>query len=249
MWVILGCFLVSCSGAQKKRVVETMPADFVYLHEVDPSIIEEMRYAEDHNFVGKPITGYLAPKCILTREAARALAKVQAEIRPRALSLKVYDCYRPQRAVDVFGEWANDGKDIKMKKEFYPKVDKSNLFRDGYIAHESGHSRGSTVDLTLVRLPVRAQATYRAGETLVECTQPAAKRFKDNSLDFGTGYDCFDPLSHTANPEIGAKQKQNRLLLKSTMEKQGFRNLPEEWWHFTLNSEPHPSTYFDFPVE
>lgn len=253
-WVALLCSSVllvgvGCSTAKVQKQSTALPKGFVYLKDVAPTVIEEMRYAQTHNFVGHPIPGYLAEKCILTEQAAQALASVQAEALAYGMSVKVYECYRPQQAVDSFVAWAKDLNDNKMKKEFYPKVAKTHLFRDGYIAEKSGHSRGSTVDLTLVSLPAAKQEAYRPGQRLRECTLPAAKRFKDNSLDFGTGYDCFDPLSHTANPQIGHLQKQNRLMLKSLMEKNGFRNLAEEWWHYTLKNEPFVDRFFDFLVQ
>jgi len=225
-----------------------LPDGFLYLDEVDVSIIQEMRYVGNHNFIGKPIPGYHVPRCILTIESAEGLAKVQAELKQYSMSLKVYDCYRPQRAVDSFVIWAKDIRDTKMKKEFYPRVDKTNLFKDGYIAEKSGHSRGSTMDLTIVPLPVPRQAKYNDGEHLMECFLPVDRRFEDNGIDFGTGFDCFDPLAHTANPEVGAVQKRNRLMLKSIMEKNGFKNLEEEWWHYTFKKEAFPDQYFDFEV-
>lgn len=247
--LILGlASILGCSSGKVQNNSGTLPSGFVYLQDVDPTIIQEMRYHGTHNFLGRPVPGYESPKCILTLEAARALAAVQAELKLYSMSLKVYDCYRPQRAVDSFVTWAKDLDDTKTRKEFYPKVDKSNLFKDGYIAEKSGHSRGSTMDLTIVPLPVPKQAEYRDGQALVECYMPVEKRFKDNTLDFGTGFDCFDPLAHTANAEIGATQKRNRLMLKSMMEKNGFKNLAEEWWHFTLKDEPYPNRFFDFVV-
>jgi D-alanyl-D-alanine dipeptidase len=164
------------------------------------------------------------------------------------MSLKIYDCYRPQRAVDHFVRWAKDIGDMRMKAEFYPDVDKKVLFKDGYIAEKSGHSRGSTVDLTIVRLPVPKQAEYTPGQPLKDCRLPEGKRFKDNGIDMGSGFDCFDPLSHTANPKAGSEQQKNRLLLKSIMEKNGFKNYENEWWHYTLKDEPFPKRYFDFPI-
>jgi D-alanyl-D-alanine dipeptidase len=223
--------------------------DLVALSQVDPTIFQEIRYAGVHNFLGRPVTGYLAPKCMLTQEAAQALAAVQSDVVPYGLSLKVYDCYRPQRGVDDFVAWAKNLSDVKMKREFYPKVEKTSLFKDGYIAEKSGHSRGSTMDLTLVSIPAAQEENYSDGQKLRECTRPAKERFRDNGLDMGTGYDCFDPLAHTANPAIVGEQKRNRLLLKSVMEKHGFRNLAEEWWHFTLISEPYPDRYFDLPIQ
>jgi D-alanyl-D-alanine dipeptidase len=175
--------------------------------------------------------------------------KVQKELEPFTLSLKIYDCYRPQQAIDHFVRWAKDIDNSKTKKEFYPTVDKRNLFRDGYIDSKSSHSRGSTVDLTIVPLPAPTQEKYILGQKLYECYLPLPKRFRDNSIDMGTGFDCFHELSHTANKNIGRQQKINRLLLKSLMEKHGFKNYDLEWWHYTLKNEPYPDTYFDFVIE
>ncbi|WP_443066404.1 M15 family metallopeptidase [Streptomyces sp. NBC_01262] len=224
------------------------PAEFVALSDVDPTILQEMRYFTPHNFVGVRIDGYEQPLCILTRPAAEALHKAQVTLRAQGYSLKVYDCYRPQRAVDHFVAWAEDLDDEAMKAEFYPDVDKSRLFLDGYIAAKSGHSRGSTTDLTIVKLPAVPTRPYRPGETLVPCYAPQAQRFPDNSVDMGTGFDCFDTLSHTLDPRIQGEQLKNRLLLKNTLEDLGFVNLAEEWWHYTYKPELFPDTYFDFPV-
>ncbi len=227
----------------------SVPDDFVNVTELIPSIVLDLRYFSSHNFIGQRIDGYKAPKCYLTKEAAFALKTVQEELLLMGLSLKIYDAYRPQRAVDHFVRWAKNLSDTTMKREFYPTVEKKHLFRDGYIASRSGHSRGSTLDLTIVPLPLPAQENYSPGDSLCECHKPAAKRFKDNSLDMGTGYDCFHEFSHTANPKISAQQRANRLLLKTLMEKYGFRNYSKEWWHFTLRNEPFPDTYFDFVIE
>jgi D-alanyl-D-alanine dipeptidase len=228
---------------------EPMPAGFRDVSAVIPDIVLDMRYGTAHNFVGETIDGYRAPKCILTKEAAAALAKVQGELRGFSLSLKIYDCYRPQRAVDHFVRWAGNESDTRMKKEFYPAIDKANLFKDGYIASKSGHTRGSTVDLTIVPLPVSKQEEYAPGQKLRACTMPAAARFRDNSVDMGCGFDCFDERAHTAFGGIGLAQRMNRLLLKALMEKHGFYNYEVEWWHFTLKGEPFSDTYFDFPIE
>ncbi|MGW0467861.1 M15 family metallopeptidase [Streptomyces sp. NPDC003027] len=224
------------------------PKEFVALSSVDRTIIQEMRYTTEHNFVGEPIDGYRQPLCILTRPAAEALHRAQVKLLTRGYSLKVYDCYRPQRAVDHFVRWAEDLDDERMKKEFYPLVEKDRLFADGYIAEKSGHSRGSTVDLTIVKLPAEPTRPYVPGEPLVECYAPRSERFPDNSVDMGTGFDCFDTLSHTDDERIRGAQRANRQLLRSTLAEQGFVNLPEEWWHFTFKPEPFPSTFFDFPV-
>ncbi|MEY9989786.1 D-alanyl-D-alanine dipeptidase [Streptomyces sp. V4I8] len=224
------------------------PEGFVALWTVDPTIIQEIRYFTPHNFVGERIDGYRQPLCILTRPAAEALHLAQRRLLRQGYSLKVYDCYRPQQAVDHFVRWAEDLDDQAMKDEFYPNVDKTRLFLDGYIAEKSGHSRGSTMDLTIVKLPTRPTRPYVPGEPLVPCYAPQGERFPDNSVDMGTGFDCFDILSHTLDPRIQGEQHANRLLLKSTLEALGFVNLAEEWWHYTYKPEPYPDTYFDFPV-
>jgi len=225
-----------------------MPGGFVDVKEVIPSIIPDIRYFGAHNFVGKKIDGYNAYKCILTKRAAEALARVQSELNEFSLSLKVYDCYRPRRAVNHFVRWAKDIHNTKTKKEFYPTVDKKNLFRDGYISDKSSHSRGSTVDITIVPVPVPKQEIYVPGQVPHECHLPVETRFKDNSIDMGTGFDCFHELSHTENKQISPQQRINRLLLKTLMEKHGFKNYDREWWHFTLKNEPFPDTYFDFVI-
>ncbi|MEU6813941.1 M15 family metallopeptidase [Streptomyces sp. NPDC046860] len=240
--------VTAASTTARATPEERAPKDFVALSTVDPTIIQEMRYFTPHNFVGERVDGYRQPLCILTRPAAEALHRAQRRLLGQGYSLKVYDCYRPQRAVDHFVRWAEDLDDEAMKAEFYPKVDKTRLFADGYIAEKSGHSRGSTMDLTIVRLPARPTRPYVPGQPLVPCYAPKAQRFPDNSVDMGTGFDCFDPLAHTLDPRVQGRQHANRLLLKSTLENLGFVNLAEEWWHYTYKPEPYPDTYFDFPV-
>lgn len=202
----------------------SLPRNFVYLKDVAPSIHQEIRYAGTSNFIGKIIPGYKKPRCILTQSAADALVKVQKDLKDQSLSLKVFDCYRPQKSVDHFSAWAKNLSDRKMKASYYPEVSKDQLFNLGYIAIRSGHSRGSTVDLTLISEDKR-------------------------ELDMGTPFDFFSPLSHTENSSVTPEQKKNRLFLKSAMEKHGFKNLPEEWWHYTLKREPFLDQYFDFDVE
>jgi D-alanyl-D-alanine dipeptidase len=228
---------------------DKMPESFVDIQKVIPEVVLDIRYYGPHNFVGDKVEGYMAPKCFLTKEAAEALAGVQKELSQFSMSLKIYDCYRPQRAVNHFVRWATEFENTKTKKEFYPTVDKRNLFKDGYIDGKSGHSRGSTVDLTIVPSPALGEADYTPGQKLSECYLPAEKRFADNSIDMGTGFDCFHELSNMANANIGRQQKINRLLLKSLMEKHGFKNYDMEWWHYTLKNEHYPDTYFDFVIE
>jgi D-alanyl-D-alanine dipeptidase len=214
----------SFSGAEQKP--EPLPKGFVYVDETVPDIVTDMRYATTHNFVGERIDGYLQPRPILTRQAAVALQKAQEELRPFGLGLKLFDAYRPQRAVDHFVRWAKDVTDTRMKTEFYPGVQKENLFRDDYIAARSGHSRGSTVDVTIVPL---GDASAR-------------------DLDMGTGFDFFGPESWPERRDISPDQRAHRMLLQILMKKCGFTPYPKEWWHFTLKNEPFPDTYFDFPV-
>ncbi len=223
------------------------PADIVDIREVIPDVALDIRYFTPHNFLGRPVKGYEAPKCLLTRRAAQALAMVQNQLRPQGLTLKIYDCYRPQRAVNDFVAWAQDVDDVTAKTEFYPTLDKSVLFPRHYIAERSGHSRGSTVDLAIAPLPLPDQPAWEPARQ-VECFQPAARRYPDNSLDFGTGFDCFHELSHSLNPAVGPVQRAHRALLRTLMDRYGFNHLPSEWWHYGLRDEPYPDTYFDFPV-
>jgi D-alanyl-D-alanine dipeptidase len=234
---------------QAMNETESLPEGFAYLQDIDPTILQEVRYAGWHNFTGRPLPGYLSPIIILTEAAALALKTVQTELSAFQLTLKVYDGYRPQDAVDSFTTWANDMNDQLTKNEFYPALDKRDVFAAGYIAKKSSHSRGSAVDLTIVSLPIPDQPTWKPGDPVLDGRLPKGERFADNSIDMGTGFDCFDELSHTCNPNLPSHVRANRLLLKSLMEKHGFENYRKEWWHFGLVNEPYPQTYFNFPVE
>ena len=199
--------------------------DFVLLTDIVPDVILEVRYFSTYNFVGARIDGYEEPCILITRQVALALKAVSDEARALGYRLKVYDAYRPQRAVDHFVRWAEDADDLSMKQVFYPEVDKRCLFDEGYICRKSGHSRGSTVDLTLV--------DEKTGK----------------ELDMGGAFDYFGRLSHPDYTE-GLTQNQiaNRMLLRKLMLENSFCPLDTEWWHFTLENEPYPDTYFDFPV-
>ena len=200
--------------------------DFVLISQAVPDAILEVRYHATYNFVGERIDGYKEPVAILTKEAAAALKEVSDEVMAQGYRLKIYDAYRPQRAVDHFKQWAEDLDDTKMKEYFYPDVDKSTLFQKGYISAKSGHSRGSTVDLTLFDM--------RTGK----------------EVDMGGTFDYFGPESHAAYTEgLTQKQIQNRRILRDAMLNHGFKGIRTEWWHFTLKNEPFPETYFNFPVE
>ncbi len=228
--------------------IEKIPKNFVYLKNIDPSILQDIRYYSDHNFVGHPIPGYQTSTCILTRQAAMQLKKIQSKLKPLGYSLKVYDCYRPQQAVDAFVAWSEDATQA-TKAEFYPDLNKEFLFDLDYIAKKSGHTRGSTIDLTLVALPAKSQTIYSRKNLQVACFAPYGKRFQDNSIDMGTGFDCFSTLSHPNNVTISSIAYLNRMLLRYWMEKYNFVGLETEWWHFTLKNEPYPDTYFNFPVQ
>lgn len=224
-----------------------LPAGFVYLRDVDPTIVQDVRYAGSHNFVGRPIAGYEAAECVLTEKAARALAAVQAKLVPKKLSLIVWDCYRPARATADFIRWSKDPHDTKMKAEFYPRIDKSRIFELGYLSTRSAHSRGSTVDIGIAPLGT-VPPKYDSGAPLAPCVATKAVRFVDGALDFGTGYDCMDELSTTTHPGVSPEARKNRLMLRDLMVAAGFRPYRREWWHFELIDEPFPHQSFDFPI-
>lgn len=238
--ILAGCLMAGPALAQP------LPADFVYLRDIDPTIVQDMRYATANNFVGRVLNGYEAGECIVTRSVGAALKRVQDDLRPRGLSLKMYDCYRPQRAVDDMYAWAQDGRETPAQRRYNPKMRKEDLFRLGYIARHSGHSTGKAVDLTLVQLPVAKRAPFDPNADYADCTGPQHLRAPDTSVDMGAGYDCSDVRAHTASKAITPQQRKWRETLVNAMAKQGFVNYRLEWWHFSL---PSPgNTAFDFPV-
>ena len=220
--------LFSCSSGEKEiaqeQQKEGMPSDFTLITDVVPDAILEIRYYSTYNFVGERIDGYMAPVAIMTVKAANALKEVSDELAEKGYRLKIYDAYRPQRAVNHFIRWAENVEDVRMKPYFYPDVPKSELFEREYIMARSGHSRGSTVDLTLLDVKTGKE------------------------LDMGGVFDWFGELSHPDYENITPQQKANRLILREAMLKHGFAPLDSEWWHFTLKNEPYPDTYFDFPI-
>ena len=227
--------------------VSVLPPSFVYLDQVAPSIEQAIRYAGAQNFTGAPVPGYSAPRCILTAVTAQALASAQRELNVFGLGLRVYDCYRPQRAVDHFARWVERPTQAETERVYFPGIPKARVHTAGYLAHRSGHSRGSTVDLTLVTMAEPVVAT-KTGPKEASCALPAALREHDGSIDMGTAFDCFDPKAHTENATIGAQARVMRLLLRQVMRRYGLINYPKEWWHFSYYAEPHKTTYFDFEV-
>ncbi len=216
------CFVSIAIGVNQNQ---TLPDGFVYAKTVIADLDVELKYFSTNNFVGDTIDDYKANRLILTKATAEKLKLVQDELQQQNLCLKVYDGYRPQGAVNHFIRWARDLNDTINKQQFYPDVNKRNLFKAGYIASRSGHSRGSTLDITLTR-----------GDT-------------GEPLDMGSPYDFFGEQSWVDYKDITEQQKTNRQLLQTVMLKHNFRNYPKEWWHFTLRWEPFPETYFDFEVE
>jgi len=223
--VLTGC--ASAPDAPPPLSPATTPVDagMVDIRALVPDIDLDMRYAGSGNFTGAPVDGYAAARCYLLRPAAEALRRAELSLRPKGLRLRLYDCYRPARAVRAFMAWV-DNPDQRTKARHYPNLDKAEL-RGGYIAPVSGHSRGATVDLTLLQCDAR------------QCTP----------LDMGTDFDFFDTLANTGDPRIDEQQRKNRQGLRTAMETAGFRNYDQEWWHYTLTPEPQPKRLYDFPIE
>ena len=221
--LLVSMFVFSPAFAEEKLSSDS--SGFVLLSEAVPDAILEIRYYSTFNFVGARINGYERPVAYLTKEAAAALRKVSDELVQKGYRLKIFDAYRPQRAVTHFAEWAKDLKDTKMKEYFYPELDKSVLFKQGYIAYKSGHSRGSTLDLTLFDMRT------------------------EHDVDMGGTFDYFGLKSHPDYKGLTPTQYSNRMILREAMMKHGFKPFSTEWWHFTLKNEPYPETYFNFPVK
>ncbi|MBP5196656.1 MAG: M15 family metallopeptidase [Bacteroidaceae bacterium] len=231
------CALTACNGNADEPKESDDSSDFVTITDVVPDVILEIRYFSTYNFVGKRIDGYLQPTALLTKRAADSLKAVSDDLVRHGYRLKIYDAYRPQCAVDHFVRWSKDVNDTLMKKYFYPDLDKSVLFPQLYICERSGHTRGSTLDLTLFDMN------------------------KEKEVDMGGTFDWFGEESHpdfSGDPEtlyfdpeggLTSEQFYNRMMLRAAMMRHGFKPFPTEWWHFTLEDEPYPNTYFTFPVK
>jgi zinc D-Ala-D-Ala dipeptidase len=227
---------------------ETRPPGIVTLRTIEPSIRQDMRYAGPDNFTGRPLPGYRKGECYLQRAAALALKRVQADLAAQGLSLKVYDCYRPTRAVGGMARWAGDMHATTDTRRFYPGLNKAHLFSLGYIASHSAHSRGVAVDLTLVPRNPEAVPAFDPRAQYGSCAGPAAARESDDSLDMGTSFDCFSSKSRTHASDITPEQRSNRDRLLQAMTRHGFHNYFREWWHFTFPAAD-PRQEYDFEVE
>ena len=239
-----GLALTAPSGP---AVAQPLPAPLVLLRDVDPSIVQDIRYAGPDNFTGRPLAGYIGSECVLLAGVARALSAVQRDLAGRGLSLKVYDCYRPVRAVRAMVAWVR-GAEGDAARRFHPRVPRSKLIAQGYIATQSEHSRGRAVDLTLLRLPVASAPPLDPDRTYGDCTSPAAGRAPDNGIDMGTGFDCFDPRSHASARGLTPEQGEARRTLAEAMRRRGFSGYSREWWHFSMASSEAGGRSFDVPV-
>ena len=226
---------------------QQLPAGFVYLRDVDATIIQDIRYASANNFVGRPLAGYGAAECVVKREVGLRLKSVQQELARQNLSLKMFDCYRPVRAVADMVAWSRDGKETAAGKRYNPAFRKIDLFRLGYVATHSQHSTGAALDLTLVDLAADNSARFDPAKSYSDCTAPAEARAPEGSVDMGTGYDCSDVKAHAAAASITPAQRRWRNVLRAAMARQGFVNYSKEWWHFSLPGAGGPA--YDFPIQ
>jgi D-alanyl-D-alanine dipeptidase len=250
IWVLGFWTLVLVSQPCGALSEQARAKGFVYLHEVDPTILASLRYATSDNFTGKPVRGYQKPVVVLTRVAAEALKKVQAAIKKDGYGLVVYDGYRPQQAVDCFVEWGKQVQAVDKQLQYYPRVLRHKVLDLGYVASRSEHSRGSTVDVTLIKLGKSLQPIQEVDRRLLDGM--VVKYLDDGTLDMGTSFDLFDKASHHVNYLIDKRYKKCRSYLKIVMEMHGFRANKKEWWHYTLINEPYPAGedahYFNFEV-
>ncbi|WP_375781169.1 M15 family metallopeptidase [Bradyrhizobium sp. ma5] len=233
-------------GVISSAFAQGLPGGFVFLREIDPTIIQDIRYATSNNFMGRPIAGYGAPECVVKRDVGLRLKAVQQELARQRLSLKMFDCYRPVRAVADMVAWSRNGKETAAERRYNPAFSKADLFRLGYIATHSGHSTGAAVDLTLVDLTADNSRKFDPAKDYADCTAPVAARAPEGSVDMGTGYDCSDAKGHTASGAITPAQRRWRNLLVAAMARQGFANYSKEWWHFSLPGAS--AAAYDFPI-
>jgi D-alanyl-D-alanine dipeptidase len=236
--IVVACMDSACAQA--------LPGGFAYLRDIDPSIIQDIRYAGSNNFVGRPLKGYGAAECVVKREVGLRLKAIQQELSKENLSLKMFDCYRPARAVADMWAWAQNGKEMSAERRFNPAFPKAELFRLGYIATHSLHSTGGALDLTLVDLKADNSAVFDPSKAYADCTAPVEARAPEASVDMGTGYDCTDRKAHANAASITPVQRRWRNLLVAAMARQGFVNYSKEWWHFSLPGAGLAA--YDFPI-
>lgn len=237
-------FCLAIMGCDKPQ--SALPQGFVYLTDVDPAVIENVRYATNQNFLGRVVPGYTSKRVVCTKEAAIALKAAHGDLQQQGYRLVIYDGYRPQRSVDAFVKWADDLHDLTAKSLYYPTIDKKDLFKLDYIADKSGHTRGSTFDLSIIK----------KGETLKPLTVSERQLssgekipfLDDNTIDMGSSFDLFHPVSHHDSPLVNEEYTKRRNQLRDIMKKHGFKEYKEEWWHYTLANETYPNKYFDFVV-
>jgi zinc D-Ala-D-Ala dipeptidase len=234
------------AGQTETTQNQAFPGEFVFLRDIDPTIIQDIRYAGSNNFVGRPLAGYDAAECVVKRSVGLALKSAQQELAVQKLSLKILDCYRPSRAVHDMVVWAQNGRETPAEQRYNPNFSKSDQFRLGHIAEHSGHSTGAAVDLTLVDLRHDNSPQFDPNKAYADCTAPASARAPEASVDMGTGYDCSDVKAHTAAQSITPEQRRWRNLLVTAMARQGFVNYAKEWWHFSVPSAA--GLAYDFPI-
>lgn len=223
-----------------------LPEGFVYLDDLDSTIQTSMRYATKENFVGAVVDGYKVSRIIMTKQAAQALCLVQKELLQEGYSLVVYDAYRPQKAVDHFIRWSNNLQDISTKNRYYPNIAKDSVFDLGYVAKRSGHSRGSTIDLSIIQVDKKLKKPILQVRTINGHQIPF---FDDGTVDMGSSFDLLDEASHHDSPKMTDAYNSQRHYLREKMLKHGFKMYSQEWWHYTLVNEPFPNTFFDFDIE
>jgi zinc D-Ala-D-Ala dipeptidase len=234
------------AGLAPAAFAQSLPGGFVYLRDIDPTIVQDIRYATSNNFVGRPLAGYHAGECVVKREVGLRLKRVQEELAKQKLSLKMFDCYRPARASLDMVKWSRNGRETPAERRYNPAFSKTDLFRLGYIAAYSGHSTGAALDLTLVDLTADNSATFDPARSYADCTASVEKRAPEGSIDMGTGYDCSDVKANTASRLITAEQRKWRTTLAAAMRSQGFVNYFREWWHFSLPGAGGEA--YDFPI-
>jgi D-alanyl-D-alanine dipeptidase len=242
----LSCLVLHMLLSQEARASQ-LPQEFVNLRSVAPDILQDIRYAGPDNFTGQKVPGYDANECVLKRPVAEALKKVHDELRQQSLGLKVYDCYRPARATQAFLQWISARSSPRTTRHF-PRVDRAKLHSLGYISSSSAHSQGLAVDLTLVKLPPPLQPLFDPRISYGDCTGRAIDRSPDNSIDMGTGFDCFDVMSHAGFAALSPEQRDARALLRRVMKKHGFEGYWREWWHFTFAAGTKRAPRLDFVI-